>query len=201
MSGCKELIVLTLKIIISLMTEISNQETAVLGLLYEHHHYAHRIREIMEKRGMDNWADVDYSALLPILKSLEKEGLIRYQYKNEEEKGPEKVYRITEKGISTFKKQIESILSKKEKTIYFFDLGLANMTSLNQEEIIQSLKLYLKSIEELIHVLSYFLKIQEENNVPYNFIAIYSRNLSILKAEKEWVIEFINKIQANGDNL
>nr|WP_243687490.1 hypothetical protein [Methanobacterium formicicum] len=33
------------------MTEISNQETAVLGLLYEHHHYAYRIREIMEKKG------------------------------------------------------------------------------------------------------------------------------------------------------
>ena len=88
---CKELILLTLKIIISLMREISNQETAVLGLLYEYHHYAYRIREIMEKRGMDNWADVDYSTLPPILKSLEKEGLIRYQYRNEGIKGPEKV--------------------------------------------------------------------------------------------------------------
>lgn len=180
------------------MREISNQETAVLGLLYEHHHYAHRIREIMEKRGMDNWADVDYSTLPPILKSLEKEGLIRHQYRNEGIKGPEKVYHITEKGKSLFKRQIKSILSEKGSIIYSFDLGLANMTSLNQEEIIQSLKIYLKSIEERIHVLSYSVKIQEENNVPYNFIAIYSRNLSILKAEKEWVIEFMDKIRVKG---
>ncbi|AIS31348.1 PadR family transcriptional regulator [Methanobacterium formicicum] len=180
------------------MREISNQETAVLGLLYEYHHYAYRIREIMEKRGMDNWADVDYSTLPPILKSLEKEGLIRHQYRNEGIKGPEKVYHITEKGKSLFKRQIKSILSEKGSIIYSFDLGLANMTSLNQEEIIQSLKIYLKSIEERIHVLSYSIKIQEENNVPYNFIAIYSRNLSILKAEKEWLIEFMDKIQVKG---
>lgn len=42
------------------MIKISNQEAAVLGILYEHHHYAPRIEEIMVKRGMGEWADIKF---------------------------------------------------------------------------------------------------------------------------------------------
>lgn len=58
------------------------------------------------------------------------------------------------------------------------------MYVLSHSELIQSLELYLKSVEDRIYSLEYVLKIQEENNLPYNFIAIYSRSLLLLKAER-----------------
>jgi len=59
------------------MTDLSHQEAAVLGILYEHHHYAYRIQEIMEKRGMDNWADIEFSSIHNILEQLETIKLVQ----------------------------------------------------------------------------------------------------------------------------
>jgi len=43
------------------------------------------------------------------------------------------------------------------------------MYVLSHSELIQSLELYLKSVEDRIYSLEYVLKIQEENNLPYNY--------------------------------
>lgn len=178
------------------MTKISSQETAILGLLHEHHHYAPRIQEIMAKRGMDKWTDMEFSSIDSILKELEKKKLVESRIQEGTGKSSGEVYYITEKGRSIFKKEIKSLLSQKGKITYPFDLGLANINVLDHDEIIQSLELYLNSIEERIQSLEYSIKIQEENNIPYNFIAIYSRSVLILKAEKMWVKEFMENYTA-----
>ena len=58
------------------MYVISNMEAAILGLLYEHHHYAHRLEEIIEKRSMRSWADLESSSI-DVLKRLEENDLIK----------------------------------------------------------------------------------------------------------------------------
>lgn len=177
------------------MIEISQQETAVLGLLFEHHHYAYRIEEIMQKRGMHNWTDIDYISIKSILKKLEDNKLVGAKFKEEGNDQSKKIYYITDNGKSVLKEKIKSILSKQSKLVYPFDLGLANISVLNQEELLQSLEIYLCSIDERIQSLEYAVKIQEENKIPFNFIAIYSRSLGFLKAEKKWVMDFIEKIE------
>ncbi|MBI4813636.1 MAG: hypothetical protein HY802_04815 [Methanobacterium sp.] len=67
------------------MTDQSNQEATVLGILYEHHHYAHRIQEVMEKREMDNWADMEVSYIHNILEQLETNKLVQNNIKAENE--------------------------------------------------------------------------------------------------------------------
>ena len=178
------------------MTKISNKEAAVLGLLYEHHHYAHRINEIMAKRGMDKWTDTEFLSIHNILKKLEEKKLVEIRIREAGEKSSGMVYYITDEGRSVFKKEIKSILSRKGNIIYPFDLGLANINVLDDYEVIQSLELYLESVEERIQSLEYAIKVQKENNIPYNFIAIYSRSVHLLKAEKVWVTEFIENYTA-----
>ncbi len=176
------------------MIELCNEEAAVLGLLYEHHHYAHRIKEIMEKRGMGKWADVEYSSIDDILNKMEKNSLVKCKIRNLENKPSGPIYYITDEGRSLLKAKIKWIFEGRSKVVYPFDLGLANLNILNHDEIIQSLEIYLKSIEERIHSLEHAIKVQEENNIPYNFIAIYSRSVPLLKAEKKWIEEFMEQI-------
>ncbi|MCK9151043.1 PadR family transcriptional regulator [Methanobacterium alcaliphilum] len=180
------------------MVKISNQETAVLGLLFEHHHYAYRIEEIMGKRGMDAWVDIDYSNINNILKELESKKLVKSSCSEDDQS--KTIYHITNEGKSLFKKSISSILSKKEKLISSFDLGLANMFALSEDELIPSLENYLKSLDENIRSLEYAVEFQEKNNIPINFIAIFKRSISILRAEKIWLIDFIAKIQSRDVN-
>jgi len=77
------------------------------------------------------------------------------------------------------------------KLISPFDLGLANMYVLSHDEIINNLNIYLKSLEDRLQSLEYAVKIQKENNIPMNFIAIYSRSIQLLKAEKKWLKDFM----------
>ena len=176
------------------MNEISNPEAAVLGVLYEHHHYAHRIQEIMAKRGMNRWADIEFSSIPRILKELEEKKLVQ-RIPDSEAEPSKKVYYITDEGIIILKIKIKSFLSGKSKIIHPFDLGLANMHVLSSEEIMESLELYLKSIEERIQLLECSIQLQEKNKIPDNFIAIYTRSVSTMKAEKRWIEEFMKKIK------
>ena len=167
------------------MSGISNTETAILGLLYEHHHYAYRLGEIIEKRAMRSWADLEYSSIEQVLNELEKKDLVKAEME---------VYSITDDGRTIFLEKVKEHISEKSRIIYPFDLGLANLCFLSREEKIQSLKSYLKSLEGRIAFIDSSIKIHEENNIPYNFIAIFSHSSALLKAERDWVMKFIENI-------
>jgi DNA-binding PadR family transcriptional regulator len=177
------------------MIKISNEEAVILGLLYEHHHYAHRIKEIMRKRGIDEWTNTEFSSVDKILKEMEENNLVECCFKDVKNSPSSPIYYITDEGRFQLKRKIKKILEGKNKVIYPFDLGLANLHILGYDEIIQSLEIYLKSIEERIHYLEHSIKVQEENKIPYNFIAIYSRSVPLLKAEKKWIEEFMEQIK------
>jgi len=177
------------------MSKMSDTETAILGLLYEHHHYAYRLEKIIEKRRMRSWADIDFSSIYYILKRLEEKNLVESRKRNIQGKSSRRVYSITDEGRKEFQEKIKELLRERDRDIFSINLGFANMSILSQEELIQSLKTYLKSIDERIEFLDDSIKIQEENNIPYNFIAIFSRSSALLKAEKRWTEEFIEKIK------
>jgi DNA-binding PadR family transcriptional regulator len=176
------------------MTKISNTETAVLGLLYEHHHYPHRLEEIIEKRGMHSWAELNYSSIEELLDNLEKKKLVKSVIREENKKNRTKLYEITPNGKSVLKKEVIGSLSKRQKFITNMDLGLANINILSNDEIEESLQSYLNSLEKQIKYLDESIKVQEENNVPYNFIGILSRSKAVLNAEKLWTEEFMKHI-------
>lgn len=72
-------------------------ETDILGLLYEHPHYAYRPEEIIERRNMHNWDDLEYSPINDVLKTLEDKNLVRKTIKEVYDKSSRKIYSITEK--------------------------------------------------------------------------------------------------------
>ncbi|MGZ7050097.1 MAG: PadR family transcriptional regulator [Methanobacterium sp.] len=179
------------------MSLISNTETAILGLLYEHQHYAYRLEEIMDKRSMHDWSDLEYSSMENVLKKLEEKSLIETEYRKTVGQPIRKIYSITDDGKLVFRDKIKELMSNRERTIYPFDLAIANMGVLSHEEIIQSLNAYLESINERIKFMDGMIKYQEENEIPYNFIAIFSRSSALLKAEREWIEEFMEKVKEN----
>lgn len=124
-----------------MLNKISQQDVAVLGLLLEHHHYPYRIQEIMEKRGMESWADVHYSSIQVTLKKLENNGLIKKEVRKNDvdnlkaAEPAQDVYSITDKGKTVLINEIKSMLSTKDKIFYPFNLGLANIMFLSDDEV------------------------------------------------------------------
>ena len=177
------------------MSRISDIEAAILGLLYEHHHYAYRLEQIIKKRGMRNWADIGFSSIYYVLKRLEEKELVESKMRTAEGKPSRKVYTITEEGQQAMQEKVQEILSENKKQIYSFDLGMANIDILGPKKAINCLNDYLKSTEERIEFLEESIAMHESINSPYNVIALFTRPLALLKAEKSWVENFIQKIK------
>ncbi len=95
--------------------------------------------------------------------------------------------------------KVKGVLSENKKQIYSFDLGLANIEILGPEKAINCLNNYLKSTEERIDFLEKSIAMHEDINSPYNVIALFTRPLALLKAEKSWVENFIQKINKITD--
>lgn len=187
------------------MDRISNLEAAILGLLYEHHHYAYRLEQIIEKRGMRNWADIGFSSIYYVLKRLEERKLVESEVMVGEGKPSRKVYYVTDDGKQAMEEKVKHVLSENIKQISSFDLGMANIEILNPEKTVNCLKLYLESTDDRIEFLEKSIAIHKSINSPFNVIALFSRPLALLKAERKWLHDFIetlgqDEIDTNGSD-
>src|SRR5581483_10626233 len=75
----------------------------VLGVLNEKETHGYEIKEIARTWNLDKWADVGYGSIYHALGVLEDEGLIEeVGVEQEGARPPRSVYRITERGRTSF---------------------------------------------------------------------------------------------------
>ncbi len=177
------------------MSDISDLETAILGLLYEEPYYGYQLEKTIEGWGMRNWTQIGFSSIYYVLRKLEKKELVESKLEKVEGKPSRKVFTITDLGRRTMREKLIDLLSWNKKLISPFDLGLAYLNYLKPQEVVECLENYLKSAQGRIKFLESSVKTQEELNAPYYVVALFSRPLACLKTEMVWVEKFIEKIK------
>jgi len=177
------------------MPRISNIETAVLGLVCEEPRYGYELEKVIEEREMRNWTEIGFSSIYYVLKRLEKKGLIQSKVKGIEGKPARKIYNITEDGIKILHETIKFHLSNSIKVTSTFDLGIAYMRFLPTNEVLICLKKYIESINNRLLFLEEKLDEIRKTNAPFHIIALFSRPIAILKAEKVWVEKLMDEIR------
>jgi len=182
------------------MSRISNREAAILGLLCEGPKYGYELEKIIEERGMRVWTEIGFSSIYYVLKRLEKRGIIKSAVQEVEGKPNRKIYTVTEKGRKTMKEKVKNVLSKNEKMISPFDLGIAYHYLLKPEEVLECLRLYVKSLDKRKDVLERSIHTNKKEGKEYRVIALFSRPLAHVEAEKEWVEQFISTVEQEGLN-
>ncbi|MGD2072508.1 MAG: PadR family transcriptional regulator [Candidatus Thorarchaeota archaeon] len=182
------------------MSRISDRETAILGLLCQKSQYGYELEKTIEERGMRTWTTIGFSSIYYVLKKLEEKGLIESTIKDMEGNPPRKIYSVTESGSSVLKEKLKKLLSQNKKSISPFDLGIAYHFLLDPEEVIACLTLYLASLDKREALLRQKMKENENRGVPYRVIALFSRPLALIEAERKWVTSFIkNKEKWRND--
>lgn len=176
------------------MSEISNIEAAILGLLYENSHYGYELEKIIEERGMRNWTDIGFSSIYYVLKKLEDKNLVVKELEKVEGKPSRKVYTVTYDGKLMMQEKSRKLLTENIKLISPFDIAIAYLDILTPQKAVEHLKKYRISTEKRIKFLEKSVEMHENLNSPYNVVALFTRPLAMLKAEKIWVDEFIEKI-------
>lgn len=174
------------------MSRISDREAAILGILCQQSQYGYELEKTIEERGMRVWTKIGFSSIYYALKKLENKGLIKSSMEDVEGRPSRKVYSVTEFGYTAMREKLREVLSQNKKMISSFDLGIAYHFLLESEEVIECLTRYLASLNERETQLKRKMEEREKEGVPYRVVALFSRPLALIEAEKKWVLQFIH---------
>ena len=177
------------------MSRISSREAAILGLLCEGSRYGYELEKIIEERNMRVWTEIGFSSIYYVLKRLEARGFIKSGLEEVEGKPSRRVYTMTEKGLTALKEKIRSVLSQNKKLISPFDLGLAYHRLLEHEEVLECLRQYLESLDKREALVERSLQEKVKEGADYVAVALFTRPLAQMRAEREWVEQFMKDIK------
>ena len=120
---------------------------AVLSILGGGAEYGYEVNNIIEQFGYREWVDLRFSSVYKALSELEKRNLIEGKKKDASVRTSKKTYRLTRKGKNTLSKQIKMCLTDAPRPKTLFDLGIAGMSLLTQDEVLEALLTHKKNLE------------------------------------------------------
>jgi DNA-binding PadR family transcriptional regulator len=121
---------------------------AVLTILGGGAEYGYEVNTIIEQFGYREWVDLRFSSVYKALSELEKRGLVEGKKKDDSVRTSKKTYRLTRKGNRVLKKQIKMCLTNPPRPKTLFDLGVAAMSLLTQEEVLEALRTFKTNQEQ-----------------------------------------------------
>ena len=173
---------------------MTNAELAILSLIAEQPRHGYEIEQVIEERGMREWTEIGFSSIYYLLKKLEREGLIEGQIV-EAERGPaRKVYRPTPAGREALRAGVLDALSVPRRCYSPLQLGLADLPAIPPEEALAALGQYRDSLAaRLRHVQARW---ESQHPLPYFVDAMFDHSVMMVRAELEWITQFISRLEA-----
>ncbi len=177
---------------------MTNAELAILSLVAEKPRHGYEIECVIEERGMREWTEIGFSSIYYLLKKLEKEGLLEGGVESTGRGPARKVYRPTAAGRLALREGVLEALSVSQPCYTPFQLGLANIPGITQEETLSSMHKYQQSLlHRLEHVKTRW---ESQRPLPYFVDAMFEHSITMIEAERQWIEEFINKVEALEDD-
>jgi DNA-binding PadR family transcriptional regulator len=196
---------------------------AVLTILGGGAEYGYEVNNIIEQYGYREWVDLRFSSVYKALSELEKRRLIEGKKKDYNVKSSKKTYRLTRKGRNLLRRQIKMCLSNPPRPKTLFDLGVAAMSLLTQEEVLEALYSYKENQERGLKFLE--SNVQNFDNIerlrrdaPHSKVgqisveeyenmenigavrALFDRPASSVRCQISWLESFIKQIE-NGEGF
>ncbi|UCG02125.1 MAG: PadR family transcriptional regulator [Candidatus Heimdallarchaeota archaeon] len=193
-------------------------QIALLLILSEGPAHAWHIKKILDERGFEEWVDMKLSTIYKSLGILENKKYIQGEKKRDEQLS-KKIYTITEIGEQKICEQIQFCLRSPPRTKSLFDLGLAGISLLPKSDALSALEEYkgeldngiywfelqlekMENVEEIVksapnQIIVGGATAKEFQSSRHKFVvkALFERPYYIVKAQRQWVEEFIQSIR------
>ncbi len=129
---------------------LTNAELVVLSLIAEQPRHGYQIEQQINDRNMRAWTELSTSSIYYLLNKLEEKGWIQpAESKAPPTQGPpRKVYRITQKGVQTWKQATLQALSHPRITYTNFLMGLHNLGKIPPAEARRAVEDYREWLKE-----------------------------------------------------
>ena len=176
---------------------MTNAELAILTMIAEKPRHGYVIEQVIEERGMREWTEVGFSSIYYLLKKLEKEGLIEGRMERQPSRGPARVvYKLTSTGKQAAQAGVLQVLSVPKRSYPPILLGIANLPGISRGQALNALQTYrdgLISRREDVQ-----MSRDSQRPLPCFVEAMFSYSITMIEAERTWVEEFIEQLEA-GD--
>ena len=176
------------------LAKLSNKEIALLGLLMEEPMYPYQIEKIIQFRDMRSWTEMSMSSIYKALSKLEERSIVKSDVTISEGNKPQKIFSVTPEGRRAFRTSIRELISKPERMIWQFDLGVYNMDALSKAEIKGALDEYEARLGELAEGYRELEEFMRGEGCPEWRVAVSTRPQHLIRAELEWLTIFRAKI-------
>lgn len=176
------------------MSELSNAETALLGLLSEEPMYPYQIEQQVKYRDMRFWTDLSMSSIYKLIRKLEKEELVVRTDRISPENRLQKLYSISEKGKGVLREKLQTLLSVSEHMRWQFDLGIYNSHLLSKDQVRAALEVYMADLQTKIRGYRDLQDFLRGSDCPDHHLAIAIRPVFLLEAEIKWVESYLAQL-------
>ena len=169
-------------------------ELALLSLLAEQPYHGYELEHVITSRGMREWTEIGFSSIYYLLKKLEGDGMIESRLE-EGGRGPaRKVYAITPAGRAQLRAAILEALTTPQRCYTPLLLGIANLPAVSAAEAVTALRQYVTALEaQLAHMRERW---EAQKPLPYFVEAMFAYSDTLIQAERDWITQFIQQVEA-----
>ncbi len=174
--------------------ELSNTETALLGLLSEEPMHPWQIQKVVEHRDMRFWTDLSQATIYSQLRSLKRAKLV--ECRPHVDRGRlRKVYSVTQAGRAALRAKVRGLLTEPESMKWRVDLGTYNLDLLPRRQALACLRTYRTKLKEGIVCYHNLQRYMESCGCSKPRCAVAQRPIYLLQGEIRWVDAFMAELE------
>ncbi len=173
---------------------MTNAEFAILSLIAEGPQHGYGLEQLIEARGMREWAEVGFSSIYYVLKKLQKEGLVMDTVGPGERGLGRRVYHITPAGVDAWRRTCLEALAEPQLSFAAFMLGLGGLPALPPDQARAALE------RRIGHLAAREARMaaqqQAQQPLPEHVEALFDFSLTLAAAERRWVEAALARLEA-----
>lgn len=159
-------------------------ELTILGLVVEQPRHGYDLEQVIEQRGIREWADIGFSSIYYVLGKLEKRGLVGAEGARPGARS-RRVFRATEDGRRAAADGALACVADVRPVPHPVLVGLANLELLSEHAYDDALSSRLAQIEA--RIASVVGAEQAQAPLPPAARELFSYSLCLLEAERSWL--------------
>jgi DNA-binding PadR family transcriptional regulator len=181
---------------------------ALLAMLSSRPMHGYEVRQMLEKRQMHLWANIQYGSIYRGLQQLSREGLLEETGEERAGKRPTRtIYHITDAGREALRNLLRQAWQEPEMSAKAVDFALSMQLQLPKEEVLELIRARLQTLAELSSALTQ-TRSEVEQHLSQRPAAIrntaedlfFHRQL-LIETEQRWTAYIKERLEAGQYDL
>jgi len=171
---------------------------AILSLIVQESRHGYQVEQVIEQRGMRDWAEIGFSSIYYLLAKLERKRLIKGSKEDRASRGPaRRVYRVTLAGLAAWREAVLKSLAVAHRWYTPFMVGLANLPGIPADDALAALMLHRDDLRGRSKYVRRNLRLaKKKGGLPWHVGLLFDLSVTMTEAELAWVERLVARMQS-----